>query len=187
MNCIALQVLFRRGTHPQGSQVPTHWRRRMCQQSPVGRGRFDQGSVSCLKLQGTVVRWFRVQFASHFQRVKALGGSTVHAKTWPWKQSDNRDERAVIVPENHVWLSSDAAPSGYCDSTYFGPLPVTEVIGVVKAVVWPPNRFEMKHVTLIVNTCAPDHATFKCNMLICQVRCLHQRRRMTRLCYFRRT
>ena len=74
--------------------------------------------------------------------MQALGGSTVQVKTWPWKQSDARDEqRAIFVPENHVWLSSDAAPSGYCDSTYFGPLPLTEVTGVVKAIVWPPKRY----------------------------------------------
>ena len=79
---------------------------------------------------------------AHFQRVKSLGGTTVRAKTWPWKRSadGSAGESDIAVPENHVWLSSDAAASGYCDSTYFGPLPQDAVTGVVKAIVWPPNR-----------------------------------------------
>lgn len=67
-------------------------------------------------------------------------GKNVHSqKERLKKQVSTTDIRSVVVPAGHVFLSSDGEHL-YRDSRSWGSIPVRQVVGEVKSVIWPLTK-----------------------------------------------
>ena len=75
-----------------------------------------------------------------FVNGKIIPEDYISAKTSIWEGGSLRDGQVLVIPQNHFFVMGDNRPRS-SDSREFGPIPGTDIIGVVFFRYFPADKF----------------------------------------------